>query len=472
MSVVASGVSRLKEARTKARAKVRSIDAEIVALQEKRAGLLETEARLDEEVDLITAGSTEKLHAAARAMDMAEMAAALDMGADIDRPGIGVSLDGLTKHTALQWAAANGDLGMGSLLLDRGADPNITMADGASPLFIASERNRTEIATLLLDRGADPNKAMPTDGATPLLVASLANNSGMATLLLDRGADPNKAMTHALATPLFMASQENHHEVATLLLDRGADLNKVDSKGRTPLLMASAENHREFLRLLLNRGADPNIAMPCGTTPLFTASLHGHLESLQLLATFGANLAVKTNRGTTAMAIAIRLGHTTVTDFLQAVAAWQPLKIAVACRFHAAAKTALKLGLVDPAFTTAAELATTASSPAGALWPGSPAVCGLTTALAKAAAMPAWSLGRHFMHHAGVRISIHTMLRIFERLRRRHRAHGGGTRRSIRQLQQDGSAAAGHESVLPVLPSELWLLICSFVLRSHWEVPR
>ena len=99
MSVVASGVSRLKEARTKARAKVRSIDAEIVALQEKRAGLLETEARLDEEVDLITAGSTEKLHAAARAMDMAEMAAALDMGADIDRPGIGVSLDGLTRHT-------------------------------------------------------------------------------------------------------------------------------------------------------------------------------------------------------------------------------------------------------------------------------------------------------------------------------------------------------------------------------------
>ena len=174
------------------------------------------------------------------------------------------------------------------------------------------------------------------------------------------------------------------------------------------------------------------------------ASKEGHLQIVQLLASFGADLATTLNSGRTATAIAIQKGHTAVTEFLHAVTAWPPLKIAVACRLHAAAKTAFKLGLVDPAFTTATELATAASGPAGTLWPGSPAVCDITTALAKDAKMSAWSPGRHFLYHGGVRISVHTVLLISERLRWRHGAHNnGGTRQSIRQLEH-GPTATGH----------------------------
>ena len=47
--------------------------------------MIETEARLDEEIEGITAGSTKKLLAAAQAKDTAAAAAALDEGAGIDR---------------------------------------------------------------------------------------------------------------------------------------------------------------------------------------------------------------------------------------------------------------------------------------------------------------------------------------------------------------------------------------------------
>ena len=361
---------------------------------------------------------------------------------------------------------------MGQLLLDRGADPNQACSHtGATPLYMASENDHIKIATLLLDRSADPNQASST-GATPLYMASENDHVEIATLLLDRGADPNKALTDGVqdgVTPLSMASQKDHVEIATLLLDRGADLNKARMDGSHPLYMAIQSNSPETAMVLLARGADPNQTNSKGVTPLHLAACKGRLQLAQLLAAFGANLAATFN-GHTALVLADGSGLSAIVDFLQAVATWTPLKIAVACRLHAAAKSALKLGLIDPAFTTAAELTNTASRPAGAMWPGSPAVCTITTTLATAAAMPVWSPGRHFLYHGGVRISVHTMLLISERLRRRHGAQSGGTRRSIRQLQH-GPTSAGRGSELPVLPSELWLVICSFVLRSHWGVP-
>ena len=51
---MASKLSELKESRAKAR-------AEIAALRQKLAPLLQTEARLDQQIAGITAGSTKKL---------------------------------------------------------------------------------------------------------------------------------------------------------------------------------------------------------------------------------------------------------------------------------------------------------------------------------------------------------------------------------------------------------------------------
>ena len=258
---------------------------------------------------------------------------------------------------------------------------------------------------------------------------------------------------------MFLACRHNRLEMVRLLLDRGGDPNNPGPEGITPVYSASNNGHLEMVRLLLDRGADVDTATT-GITPLLAASRKGYLQLVQLLASSGA---ATTNAATRASSH----GHVTVAAFLRAVAGWAPLKIAVACRLHSAAKSALKLGRIEPAFTTATELAAVAAAPPGSLWPESPAVCGATAALAKEAAS-VWSPARHFLYHGGVRISVHTMLLIAERLRRRHSvATHVATLLSPGELQTLGLSAP-----LPPLPSELWRVTCSFVLRSHWAVPR
>ena len=154
--------------------------------------------------------------------------------------------------------------------------------------------------------------------------------------------------------------------------------------------------------------------------------------------------------------------NTAVVNCLGAAAAWSPFKIAVVCWLHAAAaQTTLKLGKIDPGLCTLTELMTTATSAASALWPGSAAVCPLTATLATDS-LSGWSPLRHFLFHGGVRIIVHTVLLVSERLRRRHYS---GPTTSQNEHQQPSVG-------LSVLPSELWLIVCGNLGRGDWAVPQ
>ena len=252
-----------------------------------------------------------------------------------------------------------------------------------------------------------------------------------------------------------------------LLLDRDANPNQFNQAGATPLHLAIYKGHVECMKILLHRGADPMKPLTKdGHHPIHSAACAGHIQAIQLLAVFGADLAAKTIKGITARTLANRYGplisHLTIVNFLDAVAGWSAFKIAVVCRLHSTAKFALKHGLIDPSFCTVAELATASSAPADALWLGSLAPCPPTTDLAKQV-MKRWSTARHFLHHAGVRRSITTVLLMAERSRRTHA--NDASRRSIRQLDRGVRAKA----VLSPLPRELWLFVFSFLGRGDWE---
>ena len=386
-----------------------------------------------------------------------------------------------------------------TLLLDRGADPNkaITGTNSSPLLVTAVEERRIKLVELLLKHGADANKENAWTGETPLNVASSYGHLEHVRLLLDRGADPNKENAVHGSTPLTITTFKGHLDITTLLLDRGADLNKPNAiTGKTPLNVASSYGHLEHVRLLLDRGADPNQCEQSGDTPLHLAiyngstdimkmllyrgadpmkprtkdgchQIHiaasgGHMRATQLLAAFGADLVAKSINGNTARTMANRTTHLTIINFLDAVVGWPAFKIAVICRLHSTAKFALKHGLIDPSFCTVAELAVASSAPADALWPGSLAPCLLTTDLIKQV-MKRWSPARHFLHHAGVRRSITTVLLLAERFRRTQA--NDVSLGSIRQLNRGVKAKAA----LSPLPGELWLFICSFFGRSDWE---
>ena len=196
--------------------------------------------------------------------------------------------------TALTGAVQSGVLENVTLLLDEGADINLTLGeDYDTPLEAAAANAKLVIARLLLDRGADVNLISDGEYGTALGAAAFCGELEMATLLLDRGADINLIPGGKCGTALEAAAYGGELEIATLLLDRGADINLVSGgECGTALGVAAYGGELEIVTLLLDRGADINIIYggEYGTAlAAAVASRWGKPEVTKLLLDRGAN---------------------------------------------------------------------------------------------------------------------------------------------------------------------------------------
>ena len=191
-----------------------------------------------------------------------------------------VDAQGGLRVTPLHAAVYKGYLGVATLLLERGADPNAERFDKETPLHTASRRGFIDIVRSLLYYGADSNHPNAF-GITPLYDAVLAGHDEIIQLLLDLP-DSNSW------TVLPAASREGYKDVVGLLLDRGADANNSDGDGWTVLHTASQEGHVDIVRSLLDHGADANRSDSEGWIPLHTASQEGHYTVVRMLLDHGA----------------------------------------------------------------------------------------------------------------------------------------------------------------------------------------
>jgi ankyrin repeat protein len=155
--------------------------------------------------------------------------------------------------SALMYAVLYSDPTIVSLLLLRGAQPNHSDADGASPLLWAV--NDVLKTRMLLQAGANVNVTSKF-GMTPILVASAwPNNAAVVRLLLAHGADP-KAAGGGGETTLTRATYLGDVQTVELLLTVGVDPNVKGFAGRTPLMNAVQRGDRRMVAALLRSGAD------------------------------------------------------------------------------------------------------------------------------------------------------------------------------------------------------------------------
>lgn len=155
-----------------------------------------------------------------------------------------------------------------------GMDVNRPNDYRATPLIIAAEKNRTDMATTLLDSGANPNAEDSVGGVTPLLLAIEKDNVELVKLLLTYGA---KAQAYHL---LYAKSPP----VAEILLGAGLDVNGKDTYGRTALRSAVKAKNADVTAFLLSKGADPNYAAtPFEYTTLFIAISQKWPEGIKML---------------------------------------------------------------------------------------------------------------------------------------------------------------------------------------------
>jgi len=80
------------------------------------------------------------------------------------------------------------NLKMMKILIDNGANLEVTDADGETPTFVASSSSAPEVIKVLLDAGANPN-ACAEDGWTCLMMAARQGDYETTKALLEAGAD-------------------------------------------------------------------------------------------------------------------------------------------------------------------------------------------------------------------------------------------------------------------------------------------
>ena len=124
---------------------------------------------------------------------------------------------------------------------------------GATPFLLAAKNVDLDMMRLLLESGADPDLT-PMDETTALMVAA---GSYMFNPGEDAGAEPG--------------SEPRALEAVELCLELGADVNAVDKNGETALHGAAFRGANSIVELLVDRGARLDVRNKEGWTPLNVA---------------------------------------------------------------------------------------------------------------------------------------------------------------------------------------------------------
>lgn len=209
---------------------------------------------------------------------------------DLLKQGVDPNTATPTGETALHWAAHRDDLNVARELIHAGAKivPN---RYGLSALVPACANGNAAMIELLLDAGADPNLSEP-DGRTPLMVASKTGKSEAVRTLLTRGARVDDKEHAQAQTALMWAAAEGHADVVRQLVRAGAQLEAKSKGGFTALHFAARQGKIDVLRALIELGAGVNGGIGSdgdGPSALALAVTNLHFELGAVLLQAGAD---------------------------------------------------------------------------------------------------------------------------------------------------------------------------------------
>ncbi|KAK7213864.1 hypothetical protein V2G26_021042 [Clonostachys chloroleuca] len=188
---------------------------------------------------------------------------------------------------ALQAAAQGGYKEVVQLLLDRGADVNVSGGFFGNALQAAARGGYSSIVDLLLVRGADINAPCGFYGSA-LQAAARGGHMISVEDLVDEGADVN-ASWGFYGTPLQAAARVGHKKIVQLLISKGADINAQGGVYGTALQAAVAGGYEDIAILLLEKGANMHAQGGFYGSILKAATQTHHQRIVQLLRETGFN---------------------------------------------------------------------------------------------------------------------------------------------------------------------------------------
>ena len=204
-----------------------------------------------------------------------------------------------SRYLRLDRARSEGFVGAARILLDVGADANTgwyetshqPQPEWESALYgAAGVAHHAELTSLLLERGADPNMQL---FFKPANVSGTTNTRG--------------------STPLIRAANNGDLEVVKILLEHGADATLYMADRQTPIHAVLAgrtlePQALELIRVLHNAGTDVNVVALVnheeevrGGSALHFAVRKRYKEVIKELASYGVDMNAKDQDGLTAL---------------------------------------------------------------------------------------------------------------------------------------------------------------------------
>jgi ankyrin repeat protein len=191
-----------------------------------------------------------------------------EMAALLVRYGANINARDRFGDTPLVLAAWRGFSGIVNLLLDSGAEVEIT-GDNSEELLNYSVEKRLDRLFSKLVEGDINLKTKSRYGSSMLLSAAQGGSVKIINTFIENGFDIKETDVYGW-TPLHYAAWKGRIEAARLLIDGGADINARSLSGLTPFSLADAKNREEVKNLLISEGADQRPQMfPSLTGPYF-----------------------------------------------------------------------------------------------------------------------------------------------------------------------------------------------------------
>lgn len=259
-------------------------------------------------------------------------------GVGINRSGVphrGERFEKKGGMTPLLYSARDGITESARLLLENGADLELSEANGITPLLMALLNNQLEVAYLLIEYGAQVN-VDDFYGRSPLFAAVDYRNLDMNS---DREDDPQDnyidrepilaMIRHLIESGADVNARTKEWPPEKKWLYSLNDVSWVDMTGQTPFIRASHAGDIPVMTLLLEHGADPHITTYEGTTALmaaaginwtvaqtYTVSDDATLEAVKMNVALGADVNATNSMGLTALLGAANRGANHIIPYL------------------------------------------------------------------------------------------------------------------------------------------------------------
>jgi ankyrin repeat protein len=214
--------------------------------------------------------------------------------------------------TPVHIAAYNGELQVLTSLLNHGSDLSIRAEDGSNALIAAGYGSKPEAVKLLLQYGA-PTSDFNIDGESVLHHAIMGNDAALVEILLQHDIDASIQCRKG-GSALHLTAFKGFLDILQQLLDHGSDVELAyhfDGNGYTP-----SESYGVWEGIPWNQAGVESHDRPRywsrierGWTVLHSAACGGHINIVNKLLRWGAKVSARGQKGETPLHVAASAGH-------------------------------------------------------------------------------------------------------------------------------------------------------------------